>query len=57
MTNAPEVVTEIFLGMFSSIDPHDLASGQAEIQVNMWSPRQGELASRPGVRECASDTE
>jgi hypothetical protein len=52
-----ETQTEIFVGMFSSMDPHDLEPGQAELQVNLWSPRQGELASRPGVRECVGDVE
>lgn len=57
MQTGQEVVTEIFVGMVSNMDPHDLRAGQAELQVNLWSPRPGELASRPGLRECASDTE
>lgn len=50
-----EVEYEYFMGMFSANDPHDLQPGQAQIQINLWSPRQGELVSRPGARTMEWD--
>lgn len=57
MNDGPHAKTETFSGQVSSVDPHDLPAGAAELQVNLWSPRLGTLESRPGLRECASDTE
>ena len=48
---------ESFQGMHSATDPHDLAPGQAQVQINCWSPRLGELVTRPGLREMEYDTE
>ena len=41
---------EYFLGMFSSSDQHDLEPGQASMQINCWSPRNGELVTRNGLQ-------
>ena len=46
---------QVFLGMFSNVDPHDLEPGQAQLQVNVWSPREGELLTRGGLREMTYD--
>ena len=53
--DGPRLEFQIFAGMFSNIDPHDLEPGQAQDQVNVWSPRAGELHVRPGIREMTYD--
>lgn len=55
--NEPGTDHRVFVGLWSNLDPHDLQAGQATIMVNCWSPRPGELAVRPGLREMEYDTE
>lgn len=54
---AGEASHVIFQGQHSATDPHDLEPGQAEVQVNCWSPRTGELVVRGGMRKMESDDE
>lgn len=53
----PRVENKIFVGMWSNMDPHDLQEGQSQLQVNVWSPRAGELAVRRGLRKLEYDSE
>jgi hypothetical protein len=53
----PKKEVESFQGLFSGYDPHDLEAGQASEQVNVYSPRMGELMTRPGIRVMTQEAE
>lgn len=55
MSGPEHVEIEQFQGMVSNQDPHDLEPGQAMVQINVWSPRAGELHIRPGLRQMTWD--
>ncbi len=44
-----------FPGLASDADPHDVAPGAAEEQVNVTSARQGTLRGRPGLKRVTFD--
>lgn len=45
-----------FGGVMLSTDPHDLAPGEAQDQVNMKSDRVGAMETRSGVRTVSFDS-
>ena len=51
------VAVRNFRGMASNIDPHDVESGHAVEQVNVYSISLGELIVRAGLREITYDSE
>jgi hypothetical protein len=53
----PDTLLKIdrFAGMAGTIDPQDLDSTYSEIQINVGSPRTGELTTRPGLQDLVFD--
>ncbi len=47
----PDVFIPDFLGMMTNVDQRDIATGAAEVQVNLQCVRIGELSTRSGLRE------
>jgi hypothetical protein len=44
-----------FPGLASDADPHDVAPGAAEVQVNVTGERPGTLRGRPGLKRVVFD--
>lgn len=55
MDNEGQVLS--FTGQWSNRDEHDLEPGQASLQVNLLSRKQGELQIRGGLRQQQDDSE
>lgn len=46
---------EQFSGMAPAVEPGDSAERMSEVQINVQSPRVGELTSRPGLQPIVFD--
>lgn len=46
---------ESFAGMAPTVEPADVAERYSEVQVNVQSPRVGELTTRPGLQAIIFD--
>ena len=59
MGQPARIVTEIrdFPGLVTAADPHDLAAGAAEEQLNVQSGRAGTLEVRPGYKTVTFEDE
>ena len=53
----PTMIAIDFPGMTTNVDPIDLPSGAAEVQINLQSNQYGEMASRRGTRQVTFESE
>lgn len=58
MNEPPKGLARItdFAGMISDLDPDDLPTNAAQVQLNCGTIRPGELTTRGGLREVTFDT-
>lgn len=53
--NDEPLVIEQFAGMTPRVEPGDAQERFSEIQINVHSPRVGELSTRPGLQDIVFD--